>query len=70
MRPVSSRHSTSAARGFAAGPKRSSVRARVTAARFVYATGSYDQNLPIEDNDRPGVLSARAVGRLAASSCR
>jgi sarcosine oxidase subunit alpha len=39
--------------------------ARVTARRFVYATGSYDQNLPIEDNDRPGVLSARAVGRLA-----
>ena len=39
--------------------------ARVRARQFVYATGSYDQNLPIEDNDRPGILSARAVGRLA-----
>jgi NADPH-dependent 2,4-dienoyl-CoA reductase/sulfur reductase-like enzyme len=39
--------------------------ARVSARHFIYATGSYDQNLPIEDNDRPGILSARAVGRLA-----
>jgi sarcosine oxidase, subunit alpha len=39
--------------------------ARVRARQFVYATGSYDQNLPVEDNDRPGILSARAVGRLA-----
>ncbi len=38
---------------------------RVTARRFLYATGAYDQNLPFPDNDRPGILSARACGRLA-----
>jgi sarcosine oxidase subunit alpha len=38
---------------------------RIAARRFLYATGAYDQNLPFPDNDRPGVLSARAVGRLA-----
>ncbi|HEX4406783.1 MAG TPA: 2Fe-2S iron-sulfur cluster-binding protein [Polyangia bacterium] len=38
---------------------------RVSARRFVYATGGYDQNLPFIDNDRPGVISARACGRLA-----
>ena len=38
---------------------------RVSARRIVYATGSYDQNLPFPDNDRPGVVSARACGRLA-----
>jgi sarcosine oxidase subunit alpha len=38
---------------------------RVRARRTLYATGSYDQNLPFPDNDRPGVVAARAVGRLA-----
>jgi sarcosine oxidase subunit alpha len=38
---------------------------RITAQRYLYATGSYDQNALFEDNDRPGVFSARAVGRLA-----
>jgi sarcosine oxidase subunit alpha len=38
---------------------------RVSARRFLYATGGYDQNLPFIDNDRPGVISARACGRLA-----
>jgi len=38
---------------------------RVTARRTIYATGGYDQNLPFADNDRPGVISARACGRLA-----
>jgi sarcosine oxidase subunit alpha len=38
---------------------------RLTADRIVYATGAYDQNLPIPDNDRPGTLSVRALGRLA-----
>jgi sarcosine oxidase subunit alpha len=37
---------------------------KVTAARYVYATGAYDQNALFTDNDRPGVLPARAVGRL------
>jgi sarcosine oxidase subunit alpha len=37
---------------------------RVTAARYVYATGAYDQNLLCADNDRPGVIAARAAGRL------
>ncbi|HEY7372975.1 MAG TPA: S41 family peptidase [Polyangia bacterium] len=38
---------------------------RVSARRTLYATGAYDQNLAFEDNDRPGVISARALGRLA-----
>jgi sarcosine oxidase subunit alpha len=38
---------------------------RVQARRYLYATGGYDQNLPFADNDRPGVISARACGRLA-----
>jgi sarcosine oxidase subunit alpha len=37
---------------------------RMAARRFLYATGAYDQNLPLADLDRPGVLSARACGRL------
>ncbi|MDB4965889.1 MAG: FAD-dependent pyridine nucleotide-disulfide oxidoreductase [Myxococcales bacterium] len=37
---------------------------KLTASRYVYATGSYDQNAIFTDNDRPGVLPARAVGRL------
>jgi sarcosine oxidase subunit alpha len=37
---------------------------RVSARRFLYATGAYDQNLPFADNDRPGIVSARACGRL------
>jgi sarcosine oxidase, subunit alpha len=39
--------------------------ARVSARRFLYTTGAYDQNLPLADADRPGILAARAVGRLA-----
>ncbi len=37
---------------------------KLTAKRYVYATGAYDQNAIFVDNDRPGVLPARAVGRL------
>jgi sarcosine oxidase subunit alpha len=37
---------------------------KLTADRYVYATGAYDQNALFVDNDRPGVMSARAVGRL------
>jgi sarcosine oxidase subunit alpha len=37
---------------------------KISAERYVYATGAYDQNALFRDNDRPGVLSARAVGRL------
>ena len=37
---------------------------KVTAERYVYATGSYDQNAVFTDNDWPGILPARAVGRL------
>jgi sarcosine oxidase, subunit alpha len=37
---------------------------KVSAERYVYATGAYDQNAVFTDNDRPGVLPARAVGRL------
>ena len=36
----------------------------LTADRYLYATGAYDQNALFIDNDRPGVLAARAVGRL------
>jgi sarcosine oxidase subunit alpha len=32
--------------------------------RYLYTTGAYDQNALFADNDRPGVLAARAVGRL------
>jgi sarcosine oxidase subunit alpha len=38
---------------------------RITAQRYIYATGAYDVNLAFEDNDRPGVMSARALGLLA-----
>src|SRR5262249_8825489 len=37
---------------------------KLTADRYLYAPGAYDQNALFIDNDRPGVLSARAVGRL------
>jgi thioredoxin reductase len=30
----------------------------------VWATGGYVVNLPFQENDRPGVIAARAVGRL------
>jgi sarcosine oxidase subunit alpha len=37
---------------------------RIHAAQWIWATGGYPVNLPFPDNDRPGVLAARAVGRL------
>jgi sarcosine oxidase subunit alpha len=37
---------------------------RVYAKQWIWATGGYPVNLPFADNDRPGVLAARAVGRL------
>ena len=37
---------------------------RVYARRWIWATGGYAVNLPFPDNDRPGVIAARAVGRL------
>jgi NADPH-dependent 2,4-dienoyl-CoA reductase/sulfur reductase-like enzyme len=37
---------------------------RITARCHVYATGGYPVNLLFGNNDRPGVLAARAVGRL------
>jgi sarcosine oxidase subunit alpha len=37
---------------------------RVRARQYVWATGGYPVNLLFADNDRPGVLAARAVGRL------
>lgn len=37
---------------------------RVYARHWVWATGGYPVNLPFDDNDRPGVIAARAVGRL------
>jgi sarcosine oxidase subunit alpha len=37
---------------------------RVHARSWVWATGGYAVNLPFPDNDRPGVIAARAVGRL------
>lgn len=35
-----------------------------TPSRFVYATGGYAVNRLFANNDRPGVMAARAVGRL------
>ena len=37
---------------------------RVYAKSWIWATGGYAVNLPFSDNDRPGVIAARAVGRL------
>jgi NAD(P)H-nitrite reductase large subunit len=37
---------------------------RIHAPTWIWATGGYPVNLPFPDNDRPGVLAARAVGRL------
>ncbi|MFT3699292.1 MAG: 2Fe-2S iron-sulfur cluster-binding protein [Kofleriaceae bacterium] len=37
---------------------------RVKATAWIWATGGYAVNLPFADNDRPGVIAARAVGRL------
>jgi sarcosine oxidase subunit alpha len=37
---------------------------RVYAKAWIWATGGYAINLPFVDNDRPGVIAARAVGRL------
>ncbi len=37
---------------------------RIRARRTVYATGGYARNRLFANNDRPGVLAARAVGRL------
>ncbi len=38
--------------------------ARVHARQWIWATGGYAANLPVPDNDRPGVIALRAVGRL------
>lgn len=37
---------------------------KLTADRYVYATGGHPQNALFIDNDLPGVMSGRAVGRL------
>lgn len=37
------------------------------AGRYVYATGGYPVNRLFANNDRPGVMAARAVGRLLVS---
>jgi sarcosine oxidase subunit alpha len=37
---------------------------RMYARRWIWATGGYPVNLLFYDNDRPGVIAARAVGRL------
>ncbi|MBA3392109.1 MAG: (2Fe-2S)-binding protein [Deltaproteobacteria bacterium] len=37
---------------------------RIYAKQWIWATGGYAANLPFPDNDRPGVIAARAVGRL------
>jgi sarcosine oxidase subunit alpha len=37
---------------------------RLRARRYVYAAGGYTVNRPFVNNDRPGVMAARAVGRL------
>jgi len=39
---------------------------KLSAERYIYATGGAPQNMLFVDNDRPGVLSGRAVGRLLA----
>jgi sarcosine oxidase subunit alpha len=44
-----------------AGPSHLS---RIHARGWIWATGGYVVNLPFAENDRPGVIAARAVGRL------
>jgi sarcosine oxidase subunit alpha len=44
-----------------AGPTQLS---RIHARAWIWATGGYVVNLPFAENDRPGVIAARAVGRL------
>lgn len=61
---VKSERRPDAIRGTLAVCTRDGLRS-VSARRILYATGAYDQNLPFFDNDRPGVISARACGRLA-----
>jgi sarcosine oxidase subunit alpha len=36
----------------------------LTADRTIYASGAYEQSMLFEDNDRPGIMAARAVGLL------
>lgn len=38
--------------------------ARIHAKQWIWATGGYPANLPVPDNDRPGVIALRAAGRL------
>jgi sarcosine oxidase subunit alpha len=40
---------------------------KLSARRYVYATGTYDRNAVFGNNDRPGIFAARAVGRLLVS---
>ena len=61
--PVESDHRPDAIRGTLAVATPVGL-LRVGARRILYATGGYDQNVPFLDNDRPGVISARACGRL------
>jgi sarcosine oxidase subunit alpha len=37
---------------------------QVAAPSWIWASGGYPSNVPIVDNDRPGVMAARAVARL------
>ncbi|MBP9089138.1 MAG: (2Fe-2S)-binding protein [Kofleriaceae bacterium] len=37
---------------------------RIHAKRWLWATGGYASNLPFNNNDRPGVIAARAAARL------
>lgn len=37
---------------------------KVVAQRYIYATGSYEQNLLFGNNDRPGIVAARGLLRL------
>ena len=49
------------------GRRRKKALYKLSADRYIYATtGAAAQNLLFVDNDRPGVLSGRAVGRLLA----
>lgn len=40
---------------------------RIHAQRWLWATGGYASNLPFNNNDRPGVIAARAAARLLAA---
>ncbi len=56
-----------ACHGAGHGQWRESTLLRIHAKHWLWATGGYASNLPFDNNDRPGVIAARAAARLLAA---